>query len=148
MPQLSFHTPIGALTLSEDDAAIVALDWGWGRDQTETTLLIRARDQLYEYLDGERRQFELPLRPVGTVYQRRIWDILLSIPYGRTCTYLSVSQMAGGEARSVGQASRRNPVPILIPCHRVVGACDLGSYAGADGPTAKQYLLQLEAHYT
>ena len=147
MPQLSLHTPLGTLTVSEDDGAVVALDWGWGRDQSETALLIRARDQLHEYIDGERQQFELPIRLAGTCYQRQVWESLMSIPYGRTRTYLEVAQIAGGGARSVGQASRCNPLPILIPCHRVVGAKDLGGYSGAEGLATKKYLLQLEARW-
>ncbi len=146
MPQLSLHTPLGALTLSEEDGAIVALDWGWGRDQDETALLTRARDQMHEYLDGERRAFELPLQPAGTAYQRQVWAFLSSIPYGQTCTYGDVARVAGGGARAVGQANRCNPVPILIPCHRVVGAQGIGGYSGAEGLVTKRYLLQLETH--
>lgn len=144
MPQLSLHTPLGALTFSEEDGAIVALDWGWGRDQDESGLLTRARDQLHEYLDGERQQFELPIRPGGSAYQRQVWEVLLSIPYGKTSTYLDVARMAGGGARSVGQANRCNPIPILIPCHRVIGTYGIGGYSGAEGLVTKQYLLQLE----
>lgn len=148
MPQLSLHTPLGAVTLSEDDGAIVALDWGWGRDQDETELLACARVQVHEYLDGERRRFEFPIKPAGTTYQQRVWGILSSIPYGQTCTYAEIARMAGGGARSVGQANRGNPVPILIPCHRVVGTGNIGGYSGADGLVTKRYLLQLEAHPT
>jgi len=146
LPQLSLHTPLGALTLSEEDGAIVALDWGWGRDQSETMLLGYARTQVHEYLDGERQQFELPTRLAGTVYQRRVWEALSSIPYGQTRSYADIAQMVGGGARSVGQANRRNPVPILVPCHRVVGADGIGSYSGNEGLVTKRYLLQLEAH--
>ncbi len=146
LPQLSLHTPLGALTFSEEDGAIVALDWGWGRDQSETMLLARARTQMHEYLDGERQQFELPTRLVGTVYQRKVWEALSSIPYGQTRSYAAIAGMAGGGARSVGQANRRNPVPILVPCHRAVGADGIGGYSGNEGLATKRYLLQLEAH--
>ncbi len=144
MPQLSLHSPLGTLTLSEDDGAIVALDWGWGRDQDETALLMRARDQVHEYLDGERQVFELPIQPFGTAYQRRVWAVLSSIPYGQTRTYGEVAGIAGGGPRAVGQANRCNPVPILIPCHRVKGAQDIGGYSAAEGIVTKHYLLQLE----
>jgi methylated-DNA-[protein]-cysteine S-methyltransferase len=145
LPQLSLHTPLGALTLSEADGAIVALDWGWGRDQEKTALLIRARDQVHEYLDGGRRDFEVPVDPAGTAYQRKVWAILSSIPYGETRSYADVARLAGGGPRSVGQANSRNPIPILIPCHRVVAAQGIGGYSGAEGLDTKRYLLRLEA---
>ena len=124
---------------------MVALDWGWGRDQAETPLLLRARDQVQEYLDGERTSFDLPLAPGGTPYRRKVWAALLAIPYGETRTYLDVAGTAGGVARSVGQANGCNPLPILIPCHRVVAAAGLGGYTGGDGIETKRFLLALEA---
>lgn len=145
MPQFSFHSPLGALTLSEADNAIVALDWGWGRDQEETALLRRGRDQLQEFLDGGRPGFDLPLAPIGTPYQRLVWAALQTIDYGQTRTYNEIARLAGGSARSVGQANRNNPIPILIPCHRVVGTQGLGGYSGADGPATKRHLIALEA---
>ena len=145
MPQLSIHAPIGALTISEDDGAIVAVDWGWARDQDPTALLTLARDQMHEYLDGERQAFELPLRAAGTGYQRQVWATLALIAYGQTWTYAAVARLAGGGPRSVGQANRCNPVPIIVPCHRVVAAHGLGGYSGAEGLDTKRYLLQLEA---
>ena len=145
MPQLSLHTPLGALTISAEDDAVVALDWGWGRNQTPTALLRDACDQLHAYLDGERTAFDLPFRPNGSAYQRRVWDALRAIPYGETRTYAELASEAGGSARSVGGANRRNPLPILIPCHRVVAAGGVGGYSGGDGLDTKRYLLALEA---
>ncbi len=145
MPQLSLHSPIGALTLSEDSGAIVALDFGWGRDQDETELLKRARDQVNDYLDGSRRSFDLQLQLTGTTYQKRVWNILSSIPYGQTVTYGAVAKVAGGSPRSAGQAIRCNPIPILIPCHRVVATQGFGGYTGGEGVDTKQFLLRLEA---
>lgn len=144
LPQLSLHTPMGDMTVSEEDGAIVALDWGWGRDQTETALLVRARDQLAEYFDGLRIRFDLPLRPPGTAYRRRVWAALCAIPPGQTRTYLEVARIAGGSARSVGQANGANPIPVLIPCHRVVATVGLGGYSGGDGLATKRFLLQVE----
>lgn len=146
MPQLSLHSPIGALTVSEEDGAIVALDWGWGRDQTETALLLRARDQLHAYFDGGLTDFALPLAPVGTPYRLRVWQALREIPHGQTRTYAEIARRAGGSARSVGGANGANPIPILIPCHRVVATAGLGGYSGADGLPTKRFLLHLEAH--
>ncbi len=145
MPQLSLHTPIGDITISEEDDAIVALDWGWGRDQAETRLLAAAREQLFAYFDLDLTRFELPLAPAGSAYQRRVWHALRAIPYGQTCTYADIAAVAGGVARAVGQANRANPLPILVPCHRVVAASGLGGYTGGAGLAIKRHLLALEA---
>ncbi len=144
MPQLSFHTPIGALTLSEEDGAIVALDWGFSRDQITTPLLLEGRDQLQAYFDGTRETFTLHLAPAGTRYQRQVWAALAEIPYGKTCSYAAIAAKAGGSARAVGGANGANPIPILIPCHRVVGSTGLGGYSGGDGLETKRWLLALE----
>lgn len=145
MPQLSLHTPIGDITLSEEDGWIVALDWGWGRDQTETGLLRRAADQLHGYFDGRWLGFDLPLAPQGSPYRRRVWDALRTIPPGETRTYLDIARIAGGSPRSVGGANGANPIPILIPCHRVVATGGIGGYSGGDGLPTKRYLLDLES---
>ena len=145
MPQLSFHSPVGDLTVSEADGQIVSLDWGWGRDQEETKLLRRARDQLHAYFDGQRLAFDLPIAPVGTPYRCRVWAALRVIPPGETRTYQDIARTAGGSARSVGGANGANPIPILIPCHRVVASRGLGGYSGGDGLPTKRYLLDLES---
>jgi methylated-DNA-[protein]-cysteine S-methyltransferase len=144
MPQLSLHTPLGDLTLSEEDGAIVALDWGRGRDQTETSLLRRARDQLQDYFDGTRTAFDLPLAPHGTDFQRRVWDALCTIPAGQTRSYADIAKQVGCRApRAIGQANGANPIPILIPCHRVVAADGrLVGFGGGIG--RKAALLRLE----
>jgi methylated-DNA-[protein]-cysteine S-methyltransferase len=144
MPQLSFHTPVGALTLSEEDGAIVALDWGFGRYQTPSPLLREGRDQLQSYFDGKLTRFTLTLAPAGTPYQRRVWQTLIAIPYGATCSYMEIAARIGGSARSVGQANGANPIPIVIPCHRVVGRTGLGGYSGGEGLQTKRWLLALE----
>lgn len=145
MPQLSCHSPLGALTISEDEGHIVALDWGWGRDQEETPLLTRVRDLLEKYFDGEKVDFsDLPFSPYGTPYRQKIWKAILEIPYGETRTYAEIAAQAGGSARSIGGAMGANPIPILIPCHRVVGATGLGGYSGLNGVGDKKILLNLE----
>ena len=103
MPQLALHTPIGDLTVSEEDGAIVALDWGWGSGaQNETPLLRRACEQLHAYFDGELTAFDLPLAPAGTPYRRRVWQALCDIPYGETRSYArrSPPRPAAARARS------------------------------------------------
>lgn len=144
VPQLSLHTQVGDLTVSEDDGRIVALDWGWGRDQTETKLLVRAREQLHAYFDGEPVAFDLPLAPAGTDYRQRVWAALRRIPLGAVRTYAEVAREAGGGPRSVGGANACNPIPILIPCHRVVATGGLGGYSGGAGLATKRALLDLE----
>ena len=144
MPQLSLHTPVGDITVSEDEGAIVALDWGWGRDQEPTALLVEARAQLQAYFDGDLVQFTLPLAPYGTQYRQRVWSALCRIPPGQTNTYAELAAIAGGSARSVGTAMSSNPIPILIPCHRVVASSGLGGYSGGEGLPTKIFLLALE----
>jgi methylated-DNA-[protein]-cysteine S-methyltransferase len=145
VPQLSFRTSLlDALTLTEEDDAIVALDWGWARDQASTALLETARSQLEEYLDGERLTFDLPLRPHGTPYRLKVWAELRAIPFGRTLTYSQLAARAGGVARSIGGAMGSNPIPIIIPCHRVLAANGLGGFSGGDGLETKRRLLHLE----
>jgi methylated-DNA-[protein]-cysteine S-methyltransferase len=142
---LSLHSPIGDISVSEDAGAIVAVDWGWGRDQDATPLLRRARDQMQAFLDGELTEFDLPLAPAGTPYQRGVWRALCAIPYGETRSYIDIARAAGGSARSVGQANGRNPIPLIIPCHRVVATTHLGGYSGGEGLATKRWLLALEA---
>jgi methylated-DNA-[protein]-cysteine S-methyltransferase len=146
MPQLSLLTNLGDLTISEDDSAIVALDWGRGRDQEETPLLRRARDQLQDYLDGKRLTFDLPLAPHGSDFQKRVWAALCAIPPGETRSYADIARAIGSAPRAVGGANGANPIPIIIPCHRVLAADgSLGGYSGGDGPATKRFLLDLES---
>ena len=90
-------------------------------------------------------EFDLPLAPMGTEYYRKVWAALCRIPAAATRTYGDIAREAGGSARSVGTANSRNPIPILIPCHRVVAGNGLGGYSGGDGLPTKLYLLDLEA---
>lgn len=144
MPHLSLHTPVGDITVFEEDGAIVAIDWGWADGPEPTPVLERARDQLYAYFDGTLQAFDLPLAPVGTPYQQAVWKALCDIPYGETRSYGDIVRAAGGSARSVGQANGRNPIPVIIPCHRVVASSHIGGYSGGDGLPTKRWLLSLE----
>ena len=146
MPQLSLHTPLGEVTISEDGGAIVALDWGRGRDQEATPLLRQARDQLQEYFDAKRMSFDLPLAPVGSDFQKRVWAAHCAIPPGETRSYADIARTIGSAPRAVGGANGANPIPLFIPCHRVIAADgSLGGYSGGDGPATKRYLLDLES---
>jgi methylated-DNA-[protein]-cysteine S-methyltransferase len=146
MPQLSLHTPLGEVTISEDGGAIVALDWGRGRDQEATPLLCQARDQLQEYFDGKRMSFDLPLAPEGSDFQKRVWAALCAIPSGETRSYADIARAISSAPRAVGGANGANPIPLFIPCHRVIAADgSLGGYSGGDGPATKRYLLDHES---
>lgn len=144
MPRISLHTPVGDITVFEEDGAIVSLDWGWVPQQVRSRVLDDARDQLHAYFDGNLAVFELPLSPDGTAYQQAVWQALREIPYGQTCSYLDITRRVGGSPRAVGQANGRNPIPLIIPCHRVVAVSHLGGYSGGDGPPTKRWLLDLE----
>ena len=144
MPQLSMHSPIGDLAISEEDGAIVAVDWGWGAEQAETRLLGAAKAQLDAYFDGERRAFDLPLAPRGSPPEQRVWDAMRAIPYGASRTYGDIADEIGLPAQAVGQACGANPIPILIPCHRVLAADGLGGFSADGGVETKAALLRLE----
>ena len=146
MPQRALHTPLGDCTVSEVDGRVVALDWGRGRDQDDTPLLREACRQLQAYFDGTRSAFDLPLAPHGTPFQQRVWAALCEIPAGQTRSYGEIARQVGSAPRAIGQANGANPIPILIPCHRVVAAGGgLGGYSGGQGPETKRFLLEHEA---
>jgi len=144
MPTLSMHSPVGDLTIAEDDGGIVALEWGWGSLQESSPLLRRAKAALEAYFDGAPLPDDLPLRPAGTAYRQKVWQALRAIPAGQTRSYIDIARVAGGSARSVGGANAANPIPILIPCHRVVATTGIGGYSGGDGLETKKALLALE----
>lgn len=145
----SFDTPFGTIALAEEAGAITRLylpNTPMPRLMSHPTpLLERGRSQLLEYLAGERRAFDLPLDPQGTPFQQRVWTVLRAIPWGQTRTYRDIARAVGCPKgfRAVGMANHRNPIPIFIPCHRVVGTDGaLTGYAG--GLALKGALLALE----
>lgn len=139
------HSPVGDLSISEEDGAIVALDWGWGSEQTSTPLLEKTIGLLNDYFDGKDADFTLPLIPHGTDFQRKIWATMRQIPYGQTVTYGELAEKVGSSPRAVGRACGHNPLPIMIPCHRVLGSeGKLGGYSGEGGIETKTALLRLE----
>jgi len=156
-----FPSPVGELVLSASETAITGI-WfptsrhppipedraGWQQDDGRGSvgaLLAQARRQLTEYFAGSRTTFELPLDPSGTEFQRRVWDALRSIPYGVTTSYGVLARRLGDvrATRAVGAANGQNPIPIVIPCHRVVGAKgELTGFGG--GLDRKRWLLAHE----
>lgn len=152
-----YRFPIGWVRIEEDeDGYITRLcveqekqpqKYGAAMDMLdeETPLMLKAREQLMEYFSGWRKSFDLPIKPEGTDFQKRVWAELVKIPYGETRSYKQVAESMGSprSSRAIGGASNKNPIMILIPCHRVVGAD--GSLTGfAAGVEVKKQLLDLE----
>jgi methylated-DNA-[protein]-cysteine S-methyltransferase len=145
-------SPIGRLELVETGGALVAIHFDApadGSPQHErggSPVLAEAHRQLAEYFEGTRREFDLPLRPVGTEFQRRVWDVLATVPWGTTTTYGTIAarlELPPGASRAVGAANGANPLPVVLPCHRVIGSDGtLTGYAG--GLERKALLLRLE----
>jgi methylated-DNA-[protein]-cysteine S-methyltransferase len=143
-------TPIGAILVAADGNAIVETYFAGAQPRPEWTRddesLREAADQLHAYFAGDRMMFDLPLAPRGTDFQQSVWRALLAIPYGETTTYSSIAERIGRPAavRAVGAANGANPIPIVIPCHRVIGTN--GSLTGfGGGLDVKRRLLSLEA---
>lgn len=149
-------SPVGELKLVASEKGLVAILWE--NDNPRRVLLadvvgeslhpvlVRTEKELQEYFAGKRRTFSMALDMHGTVFQKEVWEVLLRIPFGRTCTYGDIAKELGNPAasRAVGGANRRNPISIVVPCHRVVGSAgNLTGFAG--GLKAKRYLLSLEA---
>lgn len=146
---LTFETPVGAMTLVEQDGALIRTDFHSplppDAEAVETPLLAQAHQQLKEYFAGTRQSFDLPLAPVGTPFQRRCWDALCAIPYGETLTYGEEAVKIGNPkaCRAVGMANHYNPLSVLIPCHRVIGKN--GALVGyGNGLPVKRWLLDME----
>ena len=153
-------TPVGELLLATDGAALTAIYFERHRDggderpdvvrgaarTDDHPVLAAARTQLEEYFARERRVFDLPLAPAGTLFQRKVWTALLDIPFGATASYGDIARRLGlplTASRAVGLANGANPVSIVVPCHRVIGADgSLTGYGG--GLDRKRYLLDLE----
>mgnify|MGYP001793669103 FL=1 len=136
MAQLSLHSPVGDLTITEEDGKIISLDWGWVPEQWQSTtpLLEEAVEQLNRYFDAEIGDFDLPLDPPGTEFQKKVWAEMLKIPAGKTKSYGEIAKILKSAAQPVGTACGANPIPIIIPCHRILAAGGkMGGYSGDGG---------------
>ena len=152
--KILYHSTVGYLTIASDDHYIKKISFGKGTLPSDTQwneahgLLLKAEKQLMEYFCGQRKVFSLPLATCGTPFQQAVWNVLQQIPYGETITYGQLAQMIDkpNAARAVGGGCNKNPIAIVIPCHRVIGAGGkLTGFAG--GLTVKERLLALEAEY-
>ena len=137
-------TQFGNLTLTEEAGAITALGWARSAQQDASDLLDEAAAQLAAYAAGKREVFDLPLRVTGSDFQRDVCSAMSSIPFGHTVTYGDIAKKLGVPAQAVGQACGGNPIPIIIPCHRVMGAKGLTGFSGAGGVETKVALLRHE----
>lgn len=144
MKTCTVPTRFGTLVLVEQDRHITGLTWGCGTGEESTKLLEEARRQLVAYDAGRLETFDLPLRVNGSDFQRAVCAALLAIPYGQTCTYGDIAKALGVPAQAVGQACGGNPIPVIIPCHRVMGAKGLTGFSGAGGVETKVALLRHE----
>ncbi len=137
-------SPIGPLTIVVEGDAVVALDWVRPQRDDSHPVLEAALAQLGEYFAGQRQVFDLPLAPKVSDFQRRFGQAMCDIPYGETRTYGDLAKLMDRPAQAIGQACGANPIAVIIPCHRVMGANGLTGYSGAGGVETKVKLLQLE----
>ena len=144
MPSLSIPSPVGRLTIDEEDDAIVSIRWADEPAGNGSPLLAEAARQLAAYFAGNLTRFDLPLAPAGSRFEARVWSAMQTIPYGETRCYGDLALAVGSAPRAVGRACGKNPIPIVIPCHRVLAKGGLGGYSGEGGLATKQRLLALE----
>jgi len=141
---LSLDTPVGRLGLVEGDGAITGLLWD-ATDQGEVSaVLVEAQRQVAAYFAGDLQEFDLPLCVAGSDFQRDVCAAMSAIPFGETRTYGDIADALAASAQAVGNACGANPIPIIIPCHRVLGAAGLGGFSGAGGVETKVALLRHE----
>jgi methylated-DNA-[protein]-cysteine S-methyltransferase len=145
MPSISIPSSIGHLTVDENDGKIVGVRWANDPHGDKTPLLVEAARQLEAYLAGRLTHFDLPLAASGTAFDQRVWAAMRAIPYGETRTYGDLAHATDSGPRAIGGACGRNPIPIIVPCHRVLARGGLGGYSGGEGLPTKQWLLSLES---
>ncbi len=144
----TLETFLGTLGLVEDNGCITHLLWDAEERGKMTTVLENGIQQLSEYFQGKRDVFDLPLAPAGTAFQKQVYDQMLNIGKGETRTYGDIANALDVPAQPVGQACSSNPIPIIIPCHRVVGMQGLGGFSGDGGTETKIKLLRFEKAYS
>ncbi len=144
MPSASLDTPIGPLTVDAQDGKITRVRWVDDPSGEVTPELQAAIEQLQAYFDGTLNRFDLPLHVDGSDLQRAVCDAMLNIPLGETRTYGDLSVDLGVPAQAIGGACGCNPIPVIIPCHRILGASSLGGFSGMGGVETKVWLLKHE----
>ena len=142
---VTIASPVGRLTLTERDGALIRLTWSEGSSSDWSGLLRRASQYIEAYFAGDLKIFDLPLAPEGTAFQKRVYAAMQRIPFGGTRRYGELAAELGSAARAVGAACGSNPLPIVIPCHRVVAAGKgLGGFSGGTGVSTTTWLLNHE----
>ncbi len=145
MPEITLPSPVGPLSLVEENGHITRLGWYAVSRSVETALLREARRQFAAYFAGKLRQFDLPLSLAGSPFQQRVWQAMQRIPYGATLSYGELAHETDSAPRAVGYACTSNPIAIIVPCHRVLAAGKrIGGYSGGEGLATKRRLLELE----
>jgi methylated-DNA-[protein]-cysteine S-methyltransferase len=144
MASLSISSPVGQLAIEATDDAIVRIRWSDAPAGNGSPLLAEAARQLALYFAGQLTRFDLPLAPGGSAFDRRVWAAMQAIPYGETRTYGELAHATDSGPRAIGGACGRNPIPIIVPCHRVLARGGLGGYSGGTGLPTKRILLDLE----
>lgn len=148
MNRYHYKTPIGVICIEENNNNITALYLDENINmqiEKESKLIKNTYNQLMEYFSGKRKYFDIPIKLNGTEFQKNVWKALLEIPYGKTCSYKDIAEKIGNinACRAVGGVNNKNPIMIIVPCHRVIGKNGaLVGYAG--GLDVKQILLELE----
>jgi len=141
---IAIDSPVGRLTVFATEDAIVSIAWADIPQSEPTAMLVEARRQLEAYFERRLTEFDLPLMPAGSPFQRRVWAAMQQIPHGQTRSYGELAMEVGSAPRAIGGACGHNPIPIVIPCHRVLGRNGLGGYSGGAGLATKRRLLELE----
>lgn len=137
-------SPIGQLSLVEEDGVITALNWGGENNGFRTDVLKEGLRQLEAYFAGELQYFDLPLSVDGSLFHQLVSRQMRNIPFGETRTYGDLAKALEASPQAVGQACGANTIPIIIPCHRILGADSLGGFSGAGGVETKVWLLKHE----
>ncbi|SCA56354.1 Methylated-DNA--protein-cysteine methyltransferase [Candidatus Terasakiella magnetica] len=141
----SIMSPVGTLSCFEEDDKIIVLEWGQVPQGIETPLLKEAKAQISAYFSAKLTQFDLPVDPHGTDHQKKVWQKMCEIPFGETRSYGDIAKELNSAAQAVGSACGKNPIPIIIPCHRIIGSNgNKGGYSGGEGLETKEQLLRLE----
>ena len=141
--KISFLTDLGPITIEEEGGGISSLLFSFSKSEEYTPLLLKAKTEVEGYLRGERKEFDRPLSPKGTPFQEKVWRELLKIKYGERVSYGEIGERIGSKAyRAIGNACGKNPIPLIIPCHRVVGKNNLGGFSL--GIELKKKLLDIE----